>query len=136
MGIWLDIRPRRSTALLHRVRACKKIWASPWKIQFFKGSLGIKNNGLSFFTGSLLVHRYNKLQTCISLICLLPTTAFSDPGEPPLSPTRSHLLWLQVKIQNWKSLENAARNLVFLRRKIRHSNLNFDKRNNKKYQNL
>ena len=67
----LGIRPRHITALLQ----------------------------IQFFTGSLVRDRYKKLRArvfhgpaCINLIFLLPTTAFSDLGKPPLSPTRSHLL--------------------------------------------
>jgi hypothetical protein len=75
---------------------------------FFKGLLlhfsgaptyviGIKNYGLAttFFTGWLVSKQ-------ISVICLLPRllqhhlfTEFSNPGETPLSPTRSHLLWIK-----------------------------------------
>ena len=40
-----------------------------------------------------LTHTSKIQKTCIGLMNLLPTTEFSDPGKPPLSPTRSHLLW-------------------------------------------
>ena len=86
----------------------------PWARSYM---IGIKNYGLAFhfdasreFMGLLV-----NLQTCPYVIGIkklrarievnrktnrpnLPPTAFSDPGDPPLSQTKAHLLWAQQNI--------------------------------------
>ena len=54
----------------------------------------------AFFTGSLV--RYSRAHIKVNRKTNQPNqphlfTAFSNPGEPPLSPTRSHLLWVHHK---------------------------------------